>query len=45
MLSSDEDVPGEICVYPDSGKVGAFGSGLRMLLRADAEVDYFEGED
>ena len=45
MLSSDEDIPGEICVYPDSGKVGAFGSGLRMLLRADAEVDYFEGED
>jgi uncharacterized cupin superfamily protein len=43
MLSSESEA--EICFYPDSGKVGVFGEGLRKLLREDAEVDYFEGED
>ena len=45
MLSSDEDAGAEICFYPDSGKVGVFGSELRKILREDAEVDYFEGEE
>jgi uncharacterized cupin superfamily protein len=43
MLSSDSEA--EIAFYPDSGKVGVFGEGLRKLLRADAEVDYFDGEE
>lgn len=43
MLSSDAEA--EIAFYPDSGKVGIFGEGLRKLLREDAEVDYFEGEE
>jgi uncharacterized cupin superfamily protein len=43
MLSCEHDA--EICFYPDSGKVGLFGDGLRKILRADAEVDYFEGEE
>ncbi len=43
MLSANSDA--EIAFYPDSGKVGVFGPDLRKLLRADAEVDYFEGED
>jgi len=34
----------EICVYPDSGKVGSFAPGLRLLHKQDAGVDYWEGE-
>jgi uncharacterized cupin superfamily protein len=39
----------DICVYPDSGKLGAAerrpdGSGLRKFFRVDDEVDYWEGE-
>ena len=34
----------EICVYPDSGKVGCYGPGLRMLVPQDAGVDYWVGE-
>jgi uncharacterized cupin superfamily protein len=45
MLSSDRDGPAEIAFYPDSGKVGLFGDDLRMFLRTDAEIDYFEGEE
>jgi uncharacterized cupin superfamily protein len=43
MLSAHS--PAEIAVYPDSGKIGIFGPDLRKFLRADAEVDYFEGEE
>jgi uncharacterized cupin superfamily protein len=45
LLSSDRESAGEIAFYPDSGKVGIFGDNLRKLLREDAEIDYFEGED
>jgi uncharacterized cupin superfamily protein len=45
MLSSDEEAVAEVAFYPDSGKVGIFGPGLRKLLREDAEIDYFEGEE
>ena len=45
MLSSDLDGAAEIAFYPDSGKVGLFGAEFRKLLREDAEVDYFDGED
>lgn len=34
----------EICVYPDSGKVGCYAPGLRLLQPADAGVDYWLGE-
>jgi uncharacterized cupin superfamily protein len=38
----------EICEYPDSGKIGAFGGPseprLRHLAPAGAGVDYWEGE-
>lgn len=34
----------EICVYPDSGKVGCYGPGLRLLVPQDAAVDYWVGE-
>jgi uncharacterized cupin superfamily protein len=34
----------EICEYPDSGKVGAFSPGVRLLQRREAGLDYWEGE-
>jgi uncharacterized cupin superfamily protein len=38
----------EICEYPDSGKIGAFGgagdSRLRHMTMSGAKVDYWEGE-
>jgi uncharacterized cupin superfamily protein len=43
MLSSGTGA--EICFYPDSGKVGMFGPELRKILNADAELDYFDGEE
>jgi uncharacterized cupin superfamily protein len=45
LLSSDRDGHAEIAFYPDSGKVGIFGEDLRKILRADAEIDYFDGEE
>ena len=35
----------EICEYPDSNKIGAFGKGVRHMTRADASVDYWTGEN
>ena len=42
----------DICEYPDSNKVGAYGTaavgskvGLRALYVRDRNVDYYEGED
>ena len=34
----------EICVYPDSGKVGSFAPGMRLLQRQDGGLDYWAGE-
>ncbi|KQW46660.1 MULTISPECIES: cupin domain-containing protein [unclassified Roseateles] len=34
----------EICVYPDSGKVGSFAPGLRLLQRREAGLEYWDGE-
>jgi uncharacterized cupin superfamily protein len=45
MLSSGRDSDVEVCVYPDRGKIGIFGAAVRKILREDAEIDYFEGED
>jgi uncharacterized cupin superfamily protein len=50
MLSTMSDP--EVCVYPDSGKVGVVGGWsrddergrVRILNRADANLDYYEGE-
>jgi uncharacterized cupin superfamily protein len=47
-ISVSTMMPAEVCEYPDSGKIGAFGGAgegrLRHLTRADAKVDYWEGE-
>lgn len=34
----------EVCEYPDSGKVGVFSEGLRLLQRREAGLDYWDGE-
>ncbi|HEY9106674.1 MAG TPA: cupin domain-containing protein [Roseateles sp.] len=43
-LSISTQARPEICEYPDSGKVGAFGTGLRLLQRREAGLDYWDGE-
>ena len=44
-LSVSTMLPAEICEYPDSGKVGAFGRGmLRHLTKHASAVDYWEDE-
>jgi uncharacterized cupin superfamily protein len=34
----------EICVYPDSGKTGAFAKGHRLMQREADKLDYWDGE-
>jgi uncharacterized cupin superfamily protein len=42
----------EVCVYPDSGKVGVFagwsrkdGQRVELMNRPEANLDYWEGEE
>ena len=45
-LSTLADI--EVCEYPDSDKIGVYADspapGLRKMFRADATVDYYDGE-
>jgi uncharacterized cupin superfamily protein len=34
----------EVCEYPDSKKIGAYGGGLRHVTRTDSGVDYWVDE-
>jgi uncharacterized cupin superfamily protein len=34
----------EVCEYPDSGKIGAYGGELRHMTHAADHVDYWKGE-
>jgi len=43
MISNQAEV--EICVYPDSRKIGASGGGVRLLNRAENNLDYWDGEE
>ena len=47
-ISVSTVMPAEVCEYPDSGKVGAYGgageSRLRHMTPVDAKVDYWKGE-
>ena len=50
MLSTVSDP--EVCVYPDSGKVGVFagwsrkdGQKVQLINRPDANLDYWDGEE
>lgn len=43
-LSVSTMMPAEVCEYPDSGKIGAYGGGLKHLTRARDAVDYWQDE-
>jgi uncharacterized cupin superfamily protein len=47
-ISVSTMMPAEVCEYPDSGKIGAYGgageSRLRHMTTVDARVDYWKGE-
>ncbi len=46
-ISVSTMMPAEVCEYPDSGKVGAFGDGtprLRHMTAASSAVDYWKDE-
>jgi uncharacterized cupin superfamily protein len=43
-LSISTRMPVEVCEYPDSNKVAAFGGDLRHLSRAAESLDYWDGE-
>ncbi len=36
--------PAEVCEYPDSKKIGAFGGGVRHLTHVHSKVDYWVDE-
>ncbi len=43
-LSVSTMMPAEVCEYPDSKKVGAFGKGFRHMTQTAAAVDYWKDE-
>jgi uncharacterized cupin superfamily protein len=46
-ISVSTMMPAEVCEYPDSRKIGAYGVGekrLRHMTEAAASVDYWKGE-
>jgi uncharacterized cupin superfamily protein len=47
-ISVSTMMPAEVCEYPDSGKIGAFGgaspSRVRHMTEVSAAVDYWKGE-
>jgi len=47
-ISVSTMMPAEVCEYPDSGKIGAFGSAspsrVRHMTETSAAVDYWKGE-
>ena len=43
-LSISTKMPAEICEYPDSNKVGAFGEGFRHMTRSGDHLDYWTDE-
>ena len=43
-ISVSTMLPADVCEYPDSGKIGAFGSGVRHMTHVADHVDYWQGE-
>jgi uncharacterized cupin superfamily protein len=44
-ISVSTNMPAEVCEYPDSGKIGAFGEGgMRHMTPAGSRVDYWKDE-
>ena len=46
LVYLDFDVTHDLdaAVYPDSGKIGIWGKGIKKLFPEDAHVDYYDGE-
>ncbi len=45
FISVSTMMPAEVCEYPDSKKIGAFGAGaVRHLTRTEQALDYWDGE-
>ena len=43
-ISVSTMMPAEVCEYPDSKKVGAFGGGLRHMTHSHQHLDYWVDE-
>ncbi len=43
-LSISTRMPAEVCEYPDSKKVGAFGGAIRHMTRTEHHLDYWTDE-
>jgi uncharacterized cupin superfamily protein len=43
-ISVSTMMPAEVCEYPDSQKIGAFGGDLKHMTEFSAAVDYWKGE-
>ena len=43
-MSVSTMMPAEVCEYPDSKKIGAFGGELRHMTRAEHDLDYWTDE-
>ena len=43
-LSVSTMMPADVCEYPDSKKIGAFGGRLRHVTQTNQEIDYWAGE-
>ena len=43
-ISISTMMPAEVCEYPDSKKVGAYGKGFRHMTRSEQHIDYWTGE-
>jgi uncharacterized cupin superfamily protein len=43
-LSVSTMMPAEVCEYPDSKKIGAYGGDLRHLTRVEHDIDYWTDE-
>ena len=43
-LSVSTMMPAEVCEYPDSKKVGAFGGSFRHMTHTDDALDYWKDE-
>ena len=43
-LSVSTMYPAEVCEYPDSKKIGAFGGGVRHMTHASDNIDYWIDE-
>ncbi len=46
LVYLDFDVchPLDACLYPDSGKIGIYGQGVRQIHETANQVDYYKGE-